>query len=437
MSDRPDLPRRKSSASENDDAHVKKSGHRKAFHVGAATRNHTRVPSYGKKLNQLGKLTALTASDTKSGSTDQLKNASPRASGLTRSASQKSLSSRRNQSSQELKRIRHGGSSTHLAPNKEKRSHDEPTHKQSGQSSDNIAQAAKAKFSISGDDEDEDEEDVNDEDEIEEKPGEGETPAANGSVQAQDVATKDRLIAEHDATPGRIRELRPPDMALKSESTSPTRPSPLEPFPSMMQGLSQNKPTSGLPAHGDSPFKLLAQPVIRPAAPMLTREAAVSKDIRATDRISSTDAQGGNSQPLTSRFLESPRRANGSQNMIEGSMSRSYTGMEAPRSPKLHKPAPSLNVGATQLVSSSTLGTGTSRTQQKLLLQRASSIYNLDRYEGYQGDREGWERVSKRLPLSSSDQRAEHAHRFTQWAAAVTENASAESIVNGPASCRE
>jgi hypothetical protein len=53
---------------------------------------------------------------------------------------------------------------------------------------------------------------------------------------------------------------------------------------------------------------------------------------------------------------------------------------EMPRSPGLARPPGGVISQASQLAPSSTLGGGTSRTQQKLLLQRASSIYNLDGY---------------------------------------------------------
>ena len=280
--DRPDGPRRRSNTSDPDEH--KKPQQRKTFVVGAKNR----VPSYGKKLNQLGKLTTLTTND----HDDEEKRILPR------SNSQRSLNgTRRVTSSQDVRKLRRAsnnhGSSTALKP---------------------LSQAVKTKpakrptFVI-----DDDEEDVEGEEHVDVASSFAETAVLTEPTKKENVD---------------LGELK---YSVKPQSNDK---------------VVRTKTSSGL----------LYQPVASPAVPRVSTEHAVAKDIQSNDKKSTdTPAQ---SQPMTSMFLESPRR--------EPVISTTKEEIVAPI--RTHSPH-----GST-----ANLGGGSSRTQQKLLLQRASSIFNLD-----------------------------------------------------------
>lgn len=407
----PDRSRRKSTTSDSEDVTLKSKAHRKTFVVGGAAKNHHRIPSYGKKLNQLGKLTALTTTNAGNGTTEPVQ--SPRRASIHRSASQKSLSeikgSRRNGSTQNLQKLRrsssHQGSSTRLAALKPMTKVDDQVvaedHRQeisasvghSGKEEANKEKVEKQTskrptFVIEDDDDDDDNDEFDDvassfankaflqeqQEHLESRKENG-----TGTIRSSDLV-KQVDTAHLSSTDQKTLRKSDENTAISAhdpprENVEPSDSAPHTLRPSAMQVR---------PSSSNSGWRY--QPVSTPVDPKLTTDSAMSKDIQAKEsgtRTNEVSMLGGrsspvNSQPLTSRFLESPRKDSLRVSMM---MSTSNT----PKDGEFVIPSSFNNPAKAKLplshhsphASTTNLGAGASRTQQKLLLQRASSIRDL------------------------------------------------------------
>lgn len=389
--DRPSAPRRKSSASENEEAGTKSRDpktHRKSFVVGNKS-HHNRVPSYGKKLNQLGKLTALTTSDNKVTS-DNTTTGSPRRASIHRSVSQKSLtearSSRRNGSTHDMRKLQrsssHHGSTTRLTGLKamtkvevhvEPDSH-ETTEDETQKDLANTRPVVKRPTFVI----DDDEEEVDDEDEVNADSAAViqklslQEPAENDPHNPEDLVHVVQLNGSH-AVSGPVQD-QDQSSCLYPEQAVGNTPEHND------TGAASRQSTSGADPviRRSSGSGLLYHTHASPAGPQLSTEAVVSRDIQVKDRpltgrsstLLNVSITPANSHPLTSRFLESPRRVSAAQTqMASVGAPKDADPMTQPAAykPSFYHQSPH---GST-----TNLGGGASRTQQKLLLQRASSIH--------------------------------------------------------------
>lgn len=394
--DRPEAPRRKSSASENDDLATKVKDarpHRKSFVVGGKN-HHNRVPSYGKKLNQLGKLTALTTSESKH-SQECLATEPQRRASIHRSQSQKSLidarSSRRNGSAHDVRKmqrsISHHGSSTRLTgltglkamTKVEVHIEDDPVESANAKPEevDCTPKSVVKRPTFVIDDE---EETFDDELQASSPPMCRLPPEETGRTNDH---SGDIIFGTDQHKELRLRrELTQSSLHKPSPKTTsvPQRAHDAVPLHSISRHPDLSKTQAALLGRRPSGSGLLYHPHSTPAGPQLSTEAVVSRDIQGKERPlncrSSTmhdlTITPVNSQPLTSRFLESPRRIGTStQNTTHSATNIANATKETestlPYKRSFYHQSPH---GST-----TSLGGGVSRTQQKLLLQRASSIH--------------------------------------------------------------
>lgn len=417
---------------------------RKAFVVGGTTKNH-RVPSYGKKLNQLGKLTALTTSENKINGPDNEVSENQRRTSVHRSTSQKSLHDSKNikksSSSQEIARLRRSSShhasnnklanlrSAHRSDNNDDSRSDEVKAKNPGEIKAQRAASKRPTFVIEDDQDDEEFEDQDcDGNNSREKGGDSAipwieakdnvakvstdtTPGAHEDV--EDVASSFAHDAFRHEVEQQHRSLQMQSSRKENEDSVVSPTDLLSPRPKSLQqaqlrvGLKpqpvyeqtkedrtadaetqsikgtvtttdnqsvRRRPSSGLLFNSSGSL----------AGPQVTKASAVSKDIQIKDHVSKVNAENSisstsfptNSQPMTSKFLESPRRppstaTNGVSRVPEIVKDNGSASNAIPSVTAIHTVSPR--------ASTSNLGGGSSRTQQKLLLQRASSMYGLDK----------------------------------------------------------
>ncbi|CCG83132.1 protein of unknown function [Taphrina deformans PYCC 5710] len=392
--ERPEAPRRKSSTSEVEELQGKQKAHRKTFVVGAA-KSHHRIPSYGKKLNQLGKLTALTSTEPK-GPPETTTHESSRRGSFHRSSSQRSLgdSARRSSSAQNLQKLRrsnsqHGSTAklTSLRPMTKmdassKTNPDCTANKQAKQEdvTEDIRKDAtngkRATFIIE-DDEDEDEEDEDEADDV------ASSFAKEAFLHEKNVHNTRGAAAKMSGTAFSPRN-DDDDGVLVGKQQSTTTHSTQDKRTDVRSETddSQSK-ESKTASRGSS--GLLYNKTKKLVDPLVSTDSAISRDIQIKERPPATRSLTGrsgqntpiNSQPLTSRFLESPRK----DSMPTLGMTPSLLGRkenaavpliqsvaQKPTLPKTHHSPHG---------STTNLGLGSSRTQQKLLLQRASSIRDM------------------------------------------------------------
>lgn len=383
--ERPPGPRRKSTASDAEDLHAKSKTSRKSFVVGG-TKNHHRVPSYGKKLNQLGKLTALTSADHKGadehGAASNPAHNSPRRASIHRSHSQKSLtehkvSSKRNGSTQNLQKLRrsssHHASTARLSALKPMtKVADHGASQANDSKSDDTREPTtgnkRATFVLE-DEEDEDADDV-------------------ASSFANKAFTDHKLEIEQITRDMENHEIvsSPTQMGLSNNKDENLHEEPLREHVGRVVSVDQTSEVEH-PNHqahrnnrsASNPMDLLLGQAKKPVDPQLSTESAVSKDIQSKKRPQSGQMTPVNSQPLTSRFLESPRKDSLPPLRHMSSIYVQKDGEVAPSTNGASVPKHSLQqMYHSPHGSTTNLGLGASRTQQKLLLQRASSIRDLD-----------------------------------------------------------
>lgn len=358
--DRPSGPRRKSSVGDVEE--IKTKNTRKSFVVGGASKNHHRVPSYGKKLNQLGKLTALTTTDGKNTSDD----AEPvRRSSIQRSASQKSLTdvkmpTRRSASSQDVRKMRRSSSNTnHTTISKLSA---KPT-KAEASKNDKPALAKRPTFTIQDEDDDEEE----DEETVEET---DDHDVASSFVKDAMIHEADLRITKKENEPVNGAQITTPRVkAYSPAGRSLNAVQPMRELHQRSASIPKAPSKQESPAQRKSSIGLLYHSIASPIIPQLSTEPVTAKDIQSSDRPrrrrSIDESIPAQSQPMTSRFLESPRRDLAPVTTKDDQLS------------SVHRNA-SLLMQHSPHGSTTNLGGGASRTQQKLLLQRASSIYDVE-----------------------------------------------------------
>lgn len=376
------MPRRKSSASDGDDHKAKTT--RKQFHVGGGGSKlhlHHRVPSHGKKLNQLTKLTTMHSADNAKESGLGL-DGSPRRASMQRSASQRSLAelrqTKRSASSQDVKKLRrpsanHNTSATRLqqlrvaAGSRVALGHDTV-----GEWQDEGPSAG-----ASGAEDQPEERDLTASQPT--KPKTKPTFVIDEEERSDDEVT---AIAQGVTSREQSQSVQTPD----PDSTS----TPLE-APKCDAVGSRRAPSRSSSMHDVAAPAFLRSPSMgQPARPKVTAEVVRPQYVsRAPSRAGTLDGSRtpvqslpSQSQPLTSRFLDSPRKVplrTESQNMV-GSGDDADRAVDVSSQTVLR-----VDAGAASGIfyqsphaSATNLGGGSSRTQQKLLLQRASSIYDVD-----------------------------------------------------------
>lgn len=400
---RPDPPRRTSTGSDTEDVTSKSKSHRKTFVVGGAAKNHHRIPSYGKKLNQLGKMTALTTADAKPPSDAADMTSSPRRASIHRSASQKSLTDvkgpKRTGSSQNLQKLKrsgsHHGSTARMPSLKPMTKVDNSRQGKANSTVSNTGDVSvpngshgdsatvvnkRATFVI---EDDEDEFDdvassfANEALSHDQRPMEHRKE--NKPLPTQDTQAADELQEQSNGSPiNGLRSITQDNVdseIVASHSGAKQQTGQQAHLAARHSGLSV-RATSGSAG-------LLYHSVNVPADPQLTTDTAVSKDIQTKDVMNDTSSVKitnghsipNNSQPLTSRFLESPRK-----DALRSTSTLLVTG--TPKEGEFHGPSSLQHLPRSNMAtlrqspqsSTANLGAAASRTQQKLMLQRASSI---------------------------------------------------------------
>ncbi|BFZ56508.1 hypothetical protein PYCC9005_003555 [Savitreella phatthalungensis] len=292
---------------------------RRQFHVGAQSKAHPRVPSYGKKLNQLGKLTALTNFDGR-GSAEPVAGSPKQKSAIVRTSSARSLSDlrqlKRNTSTQDVRKTRRPSANQIHANTRSK-----------------VQQAARSR-----------------------------PPNTVGQDEWQDDTAEkrgDRLISNVSAPPDRQKPTFIIDEGDKSDDDAQSPSSKAD------KGLLVDDQAANL-EHESTP-----------AVPHDAISALrVSRDLTAPE---SNDLDiSSASQPLISRFLETPTRR-----AVRSGGGRSHEDPGLAATDQFTS-----TFYASPHSSSAHLGSGTSRTQQKLLLQRASSIYDLNEPDAFNGHKQ-------------------------------------------------
>ncbi len=369
-------------ADENQAAKAKT--HKKTFHVGGSSRHATRVPSYGKKLNKLTALTTNVVSE-KQPPSGQMPTS------ILRSSSQNHLSevrsTKRNVSAQDLRRLRRSSSNTGERAHGLKplstmavASDESGTEKHSSATK----SAGKPTF-VTGDDEDDEDEPssmVNDVPLLMRKQREESKSREKFEPSRLNAGAIETGSYNYTRTPEQTTagpDTSEPPEPLKTGKVSPPAVGPVvRPRDySLAESLRAKD-------RDRTPSRFLIQSVTKIAQPQLSTESAVSKDIESKKRdppvgsaranVASPELNSGektpinNSQPMTSRFLESPRKPN-----VMPKLPNNTEGL-----PPLSQRSQSMvSLAMHQSASTTNLGV-VSRTQQKLLLQRASSIYDFE-----------------------------------------------------------